>query len=291
MKNFYGPKEVVVQTDQKKDSLYRFELDNPFVAQVAVYPLPALRIPASLADPLRERNLDILVINFYAPQIRNQFFTPVLDTSAFYVKPDDSYQLDDFTRFTTMEDVLREYVIGAFARKRRDGYELMVYDRPHDSRILTEPMVLLDGVPVFDMDQLMALNPLKIKQIDVMTRRYYLGPVRFNGLISLQTYKGNLAGFAVNPRSLIQEYEGLQLHREFYAPRYETSEQVQSRLPDFRNLLYWSPNLQVDAQGKGHLDFFTSDQEGRYKVVVNGLTSEGVAGNQSILIQVKRPLK
>jgi len=48
------------------------------------------------------------------------------------------------------------------------------------------------------------------------------------------------------PQALLEEYEGVQGEREFFAPRYETAQQ-QSRLPDFRNLLYWQSEVALVA--------------------------------------------
>jgi len=86
---------------------------------------------------------------------------------------------------------------------------------------------------------------------------------------------------------LIMEYEGLQYQREFYSPVYETPEQISSRLPDFRNVLYWAPNVQTDAQGKTQFDFFTSDLKGKYVAIIQGIDSSGRVGAKSIFFDVK----
>jgi len=78
--------------------------------------------------------------------------------------------------------------------------------------------------------------------------------------------------------------------REFYAPRYDTEAQQRSRLPDLRNLLYWNPALNLAANQPQSLDFFTSDQAGRYLVVVQGLTPDGHLGSTSFAFEVKPTL-
>jgi len=83
------------------------------------------------------------------------------------------------------------------------------------------------------------------------------------------------------------EYEGLQYQREFYSPVYETQEQVSSRLPDFRNVLYWSPNVQTNTQGKTEFNFFTSDLKGKYVAIIQGVDRSGRVGEKSITFDVK----
>jgi hypothetical protein len=151
-------------------------------------------------------------------------------------------------------------------------------------------MVLLDGVPVFNIDKIMAFDPLKVKKLDVVTSRYFHGPLVYDGLVSYTTYTGDLAGFELDSRSLLQAYEGLQQQREFYAPRYETEEQQRSRLADFRNLLYWAPEVRLEANQNGTVNFYTSDQVGTYLVVIQGITENGVPGSQVATFRVEQPL-
>jgi hypothetical protein len=115
------------------------------------------------------------------------------------------------------------------------------------------------------------------------------GPTTFDGLVSFMTYKGDLAGFPLDPYLVKLNYDGLQVQREFYAPRYDTPRQRDSRLPDGRTLLYWNPSLNPNAQGQ--VDFYTSDQDGTYLVEVNGLASDGRVGTQQLRFEVKRIIK
>ena len=74
------------------------------------------------------------------------------------------------------------------------------------------------------------------------------------------------------------DYDGVQLQREFYSPRYESSSDKQKRLPDPRTLLYWNPTLQVKKGEASQLEFYTSDVPGNYTIVVEGLANDGSAG-------------
>jgi hypothetical protein len=166
----------------------------------------------------------------------------------------------------------------------------LVVDRPHHLTLKDNPLTLLDGLPIFDINQIMAFDPLKIKQLDVMASRYFLGQKIYDGVVSYTTYKGDLGGFPLNPHALIEEYEGLHVPREFYAPHYDTQAQQQNRLPDLRNLLYWNPTVRLKAGQAQILDFFTSDQAGRYLVVTQGLAANGLTGSTSFTIEVKPAL-
>ncbi|TPG66171.1 hypothetical protein EAH73_12455 [Hymenobacter nivis] len=287
--NFYGVRKLVLQTNPLRDSLYRVELLSPFTAGGGA-PVPGLPpLPARWAPGLAERHLQGQVQQAFAAAAPR--FRPVPgDTVAFYGRPNEHYRLDDYTRFPTVEEVMREYVPGVLVRKRKDGFHFLVVDRPNHAVLRENPLTLLDGLPVFDINQIMAFDPLKIKGLDVMASRYFLGPAVYDGVVSYTTYQGDLGGFPLNPRALIEEYEGLQVPREFYAPRYDTEAQQRSRLPDLRNLLYWNPDVRLAAQQPQELAFFTSDQAGRYLVVVQALAPGGQSGSTSFTFEVKPAL-
>src|SRR5690606_22349584 len=171
-------------------------------------------------------------------------------------------------------------------RTRSRSFHFMVHNRPYKSIFRQNPMVLMDGVPVFSIDKIMAFDPLKVKQLDVIPSRYFHGPLEYEGLVSYQTYTGDLAGFELDARALMQSYEGLQLEREFYAPVYDTVEQKKSRLADFRNLLHWAPEIKLEASNAEQISFYTSDQPGTYLVVVQGITAAGETGSQVLQIRV-----
>jgi hypothetical protein len=150
-----------------------------------------------------------------------------------------------------------------------------------------DPLVLLDDVPVFNIDKVIGIDPLKVKKLEVIRDRYYYGPSVQEGILSYTTYKGDLGGAEMDPHAVVLDYEGLQLQREFYSPVYDTDMAAKSRVPDFRNLLYWQPNVNTNPGRKSQLSFYTSDQTGKYVGLVQGITPDGDAGSQYFSFEVK----
>jgi len=210
------------------------------------------------------------------------------DSTAFYGQPDKKYFLDDYTRFNTMEEVMREYVSDVSVHRSQQKFHFRVLNSPHQLFFNEDPLMLMDGVVVFDADKIMAYDPLKVKKIEVVGREYYFGQMIASGIISWSTYKGDLDGFQIDPNAVAVEYEGLQMQREFYSPIYETDGQVNSRMPDFRNLLYWSPDLKTNADGSVQISFYSSDRQGRYIGFIQGMSADGKAGSQSFEFEVSK---
>lgn len=287
MRNMFGSSEVIVQTNLAVDSLYRIDLDDPFSAE---YTSPRY---APFLEPLRnpvtisEHSLSMQIQNAYVAMQVQELRLPPLDSSAFYFHPDLTYKLDDYTRFTTMEEVLREYIQLVNVSRRGVHFHLWAYDAPHALPFNDDPLILLDGVPIFSTDQFMQFDPFKVRKADVVTRRYFLGASFFDGIVNWVTYKGDLSGYPLDPHAIAVDYEGLQDKREFYSPVYADPGQKASRLPDFRNVLYWDPSLRVTPGGASPARFYTSDMPGKYIVVVQGISSGGEPLYGTTMIEVR----
>ncbi|MDB5086614.1 MAG: hypothetical protein JWR09_608 [Mucilaginibacter sp.] len=280
-KDFYGPGEIVAQTNNSLDSTYRIDILSSFSEQYSKTLPPKFEFANGMQNALQAHSLGVQVLNIYSANNIKRFYDPAVDSSAFYGKPYKTYKLDDFTRFTTMEEDLREYVSEDNIVRSKGKFHIKVLN---DRGFLDgDPLVLLDGVPVFDVNKIFSVDPLKVKKLEVIRERFYYGPSAQEGIFSFTTYKGDLGGVELDPHAVVIDYEGLQLHRQFYSPVYDTEAQAASRVPDFRNLLYWAPT--VNNQGK--VSFYTSDQAGKYVGVIQGITANGDAGSQYFSFEVK----
>lgn len=276
---FFGAKKIIAQAEPGKTSNYRIELKDPFSEKFASYPMPLYHFKPEKGKQILDRSVAMQAQDIYQGKKINNFSNSIYDTTSFYGKADETYILSDYTRFPTMEDVLREYVPGVSVRKRKDNFYFRVPDNINKAIFKDNPLVLLDGLPIFDLNKIMAFDPLKVRKLEVITRKYYLGYQTYSGVVSYTTYRGDLGGFELDPQSISVDYEGLQQRREFYSPKYETQKQIESRIPDQRNLLYWNPSVTTDKNGKCQIEFYSSDVDGDFKIDVQGITKNGLAGN------------
>ncbi len=282
--DFFGKQKVVAQTNANVDSTFKVELKDE-LTKLPENTLPEFSLSVGLRHQLVQRNLAMQLQHAFDRQDQN--VPPGTDSLPFYGKALERYRLDDFTRFPTMEEVMREYIRNVMVRKKNGKFKFIIFDPATRTFLDDNPLVMLDGVPVFNLDHIIAYDPLKVQKIDVIPTRYYIGHLAFEGLINYTTYQGNLSDF--NPGSVsIQTVEGLQTSKEFFSPRYESKTQQESRIPDRRHLLHWTPEVKMDNHGKSDLSFFSSDVPGTYLVVVQCLSEAGEPGSVTIKFQVKK---
>ncbi|WP_295668675.1 hypothetical protein [uncultured Mucilaginibacter sp.] len=286
MKAFYGPSEIIAETNTEIDTNYHIDILSPFSEQFTKVVLPHFTVTPAMETSFEDQSLAMQVQNIYNGPLLKQFNEPRADSGAFYGEPTKTYLLDNYTRFTTIEEIMREYVREVNISRPHEQFRIKVVD---GVGFLSEndPMVLVDGIPFFKANKVFAIDPLKLRKLEVVPYTYYLGPSTEQGIFSFTSYKSDFGGAEIDPHAVVIDYEGLQMQRQFYAPEYDTEQKAYSRTPDFRTALYWSPNVVTGTDGNKNVSFYTSDLPGKYVGVIQGITQNGDAGSQTFTFEVK----
>jgi hypothetical protein len=275
MKDFFDAQRIFVSVlDEKNDSI-KIQINDSFSAKLSSYNALPFRLSPATEQALIQKSVAMQSLSVFQPDYIGKYSLTQTDSINFYGKADEDYLLDNYTRFKSMEEVMREYVPGIFVKKKKDDFIMRVINKPVNRLFEKHPLVLLDGVPVFNANKVMEYDPLKIRRLEVMTRLYYVGALEANGVVSFTSYKGLAEGLEIDPNSISLDYNGLQRKKEFYSPDYSTVPAIQSRLADFRDLLYWNPSLSLEKDGKITIEFYSSDKAGKYEISVQGITKEG----------------
>ena len=289
VQDFWGSRKLILQPLTRNDSTHKFSIDDPFSKSYGTHAVRPFSISSASRKSLSERSLAMQVHDIHFREVAEK---PVMDakadSSAFYGVGDQVYYLDNYTRFPVLEEVMREYVPGVLVRKRRDGFHFLIIEATKKGILDGDPLILLDGVPILDLNRFMKYDPLKIRKLEVVMRNYFVGPVRAPGIVSFTTYTGDLAGYEIQPPAVEIDYQGLQANREFYMPTYENVKAKNNRMPDQRTLLLWTPYIVTNADGRKTIEFYTSDVPGHYQAVLEGITTTGKAGSASAVFEVKR---
>lgn len=212
----------------------------------------------------------------------------------FYGKPDVQYHLEAYTRFPTMEEVILEYVREVAIRRSQKTRHLYVYDHyaslnaVASNLMFSNPaLLMIDGVPLEGAESILEFDPLKIEHIHIVYRKFRTGEVEFDGVINLISYGKNFAGQDLPSHINKQLYQALQEAREFYAPVYDTPENIYNRVPDFRSTLLWNSQVNIPAGQPLILKGFSGDDTGTYRIEVNGITPGGVPLHGSASLDVQ----
>lgn len=282
-KDFYGKSKIILQT--KFSDSYSVKVLNPFSEEYTPKQYPPFVINSDKKNLLENYSIAMQAQHIYNSDSIETFSVPdIKDTLPFFGKGVYTYKLDNYTRFTTMEEVLREYVREINVGVKGSGdLKFKLLNEDLRDFYTDNILVVVDGVPTFNTSKVFSIDPLKINSLDIIPKSYILGNSFFYALASFSSYSGNYEGFDIDPKAIELNYDGLQIKREFYSPDYSTELKKNSRIPDFRTTLYWSPSVNSNQP----VQFYTGDQKGKYLIVVQGMTNEGEPLSSTSEIEVK----
>lgn len=129
------------------------------------------------------------------------------DDVLFGNKPDPTYNLDEYRQFLTIREVLLEYV-NCVRKTKINGVSQLVVRRPEDAYVSVWPaMVLIDGMPVIDIERLLDYDARRIHYINVYGGQYTFGNGVYNGILSFVTRSGKLTNYPIEPNMQYLVYE------------------------------------------------------------------------------------
>jgi hypothetical protein len=285
IKDFYGAGELTLQTNPYKDSFYKVEIVSPFSEQYTNVIQPPLNLTPALQNTLQNHSISMQAQHIYLADSIAKYYKPnIIDTFSFYGMANNKYRLDDYKRFTTMEEVLREYVreVNVGIKGSNTSLRFKLLNETRREFYTDNILVMVDGIPLFNANRIFNVDPLKINNIEIIPRNYVLGSSVFQGVANFLSYDGTYKGLELEPNALTIDYEGLQMQREFYVPDYSTEAQLNNRIPDLRNTLLWVPNV-----SSNQISFYTGDNKGKFLVVLQGITENGQPISSTAQFEVK----
>lgn len=257
--------DVVLTALPQKGEPCRLEIVPPF-AGIRVRLLPKLRVVCKERE-LVERSLGVQMLTVL-PAASAQELKVVENLHDF--SPSVSYDLTEYTRFTTLRETLTEFVTEV--RTKKAGGKTFIRVLHENTKHFSElkALVLLDGVPIEDHEAILDYDARLLHYIHQYSGKYTFGKNIYDGIVSLVTYKGNLSGIRLGENSQQFSYDFPQNRPTFTAPVYDSEARLNSRIPDFRHTLYWNPDITSAV-----VSFYTSDMKGIYLVTLQGVAVNG----------------
>jgi len=284
----YGTKEVVIQPMSPDLNDYYVELDNPFPETNSRYK-PLMFFP----DTSRLAEINKAIISMQVKDIYDSYLrkSDLIDTNSvthdFYGEPVETFMISKYIELTSMKEIVKEIIPGLTVYKIDNKSYFRLSEEYLNPGFNKVPLVLVDGVPIYDIDKILTIDPKELEKIEILHKRYFISGKIIDGIVHFITRKGNLSAFESDRLLFRQEFESLEPVSRFSAPDYSVDSLRNSRIPDFRNTLYLNADLATDENGEASFDFFTSDESGEYIVTVEGFGPDGQSGKSEILLHVR----
>ena len=131
---------------------------------------------------------------------------------------------------------------------------------------------MLDGVIIRDAAVIADLDPEIVEKIDVQKESYLVGKYIFPGLINVTTKSGDFNCIPLPDYMVRLAYRVIDPVHSFVSPDYSSVEMKESRIPDYRNTIYWNPAVMIGKDSDEKVEFWSSDNKSDYVINIQGIT-------------------
>jgi len=233
-------------------------------------------IGEDLRQLILERSIHNQIENAYAGIKSDTVLAPETG-SPFYRDFQETYFLDDYTRFNTIKETVVEIVDHVWIKNNQAGAPVFQV-RPFDLYLETNellPMVFLDGMFIQNHQDIMDVSSKKIRTMYLSRDRYLVGSAVYQGILAMETFTGDFyetfyRDFLVNVPLFKPEPM-----KKYYRQQYKGND-IDARIPDFRYQLLWEPHINLGIE-EMIIPFYTSDITGDFEICLQGFTDTGRA--------------
>ena len=187
---------------------------------------------------------------------------------------------DDFVALDNFKEITRELTPFIRVRKGKNGApELRIVSDKGD--ILPNPLLLVDGVPLTDLNLLMDKGSATVKRIDTQNKPRNFGNISFgNGIVAVWTHKLDFWEKCRVPGTYSFVVQGFEPPIEASAPK-----PSKDKLPDLRQTVYWNPSVNTAEQKS--VSTTLSDETGEFVIEFFGIDRNGKIVSDYKLINVR----
>jgi len=283
-----GVKDIIIQPEEIENSTIKIE--SPFLEKYPETERATNTLINTIPTNISQLKVNYQVSKIYGSSALGNPMTPsVLSTKPvrFYGKPDIELFMTDYINLPVMQEVFYELLPGVSLKNRKSGYEISITDPLNNEVFDKKPLLLIDGVIIDDPSILANLDPEIVEKIDVEKEKYMVGDYSFYGMVNVITKKGDYSCVALPDYAIRMPYRVIEPVWSFVSPDYSSTELKNSRIPDFRNTLYWNPSVKPDKEGKVRVEFWSSNIVSDYEINIQGITFEGKTFSLKKIIRVK----
>lgn len=286
LSKMYDNKELILQLeDQSKSVEYYWELDKKIVnANNRAY-IPHLLQSDEMAFLDNVKNIRLIDAVYANQRVRNQPEAAITGTNYFsppdvVVYPDEYADLVNFKEIA--DNILPEV---KFAIRNNDFYLQVLNSR---SAVWKESnMVLLNGVPFTDLAYISTLGTKDIKRIEIITSNFLVGDLTYPGLVSIYTRDNKVPEIHLKNNTVLYTNTVILGGTMGETNAEDGAGKPGEHYPDFRNTLYWKPDVTIANNKNLVVEFPVSMLSGKFTINVQGLTTEGYPVSATTSFEVK----
>ena len=289
--NYYLGKKVLIKPfiNESPEGSRKIELEDKFALSGPFHPvLPAMNI--ELKKYIFSSQDMVQIGKAYPGESTVKDLPPVRMTAKIpyvYLHPSSVVLTANYMPLDNFNEISANILYGQVLKKNRDVYNVFLFDDLTKS-FFTQPAILfVDGMAIDNASQIINLGSNDIEKISLCNSLRMKGELEIPGVVSITTKKHRPDMVTLNNPATWFSFDKYLAPSTFRSPDYARSGK-QGYQPDFRQLLYWEPDLSLRQGVTSRRSFYAGDYVSEYLVELKGFTSDGKPVSVSAKIKIYR---
>ncbi|MCL6265476.1 hypothetical protein [Flagellimonas myxillae] len=259
---------------ENKDA-FAIELDEQSSINYADLKFDQLVITPQMTDLILKRSVHNQVENAFI-EMKRDTVQPIQQILPVYRNFSKVYDLDDYTRFSTIRETASEVLEHVWIhRGNKDGEQLKIRGAEDEIDPNSIPLVLMDGLLIQRHSDIIDFDAKRIKKVNLSREDCVINSIVYKGIIAMETIDGNFHQEFSRDFILETELFSPLPSKRYFNQQYTARNTSKSaQIPDFREQLLWLPEVTLEEETT-KIEFYTSDVAGTYEVYLEGFTEQG----------------
>ena len=199
----------------------------------------------------------------------------------FYGKAFKTIELDDYVVLDSLAQYFSDLPSWVRVKEVKGNRKIMLSGYQSGLQ-LYEALIMVDWVPVDDAERILAMDPARIKNFDVVISPYIHGGITYGGILSISTRKSDFGGL-VFPKS------GVYINYGFYDRPRDLKVKIQNDF-SFKNTTTWVADITKETYLSGK-DIVAPTIDGDYILLLQSIDKEGNRTEEWIEFEVNSVVK
>lgn len=279
-------KELYLQiVGQSRNTDYIWEFDNKMFDPGHQIFKPYIVKSDEIAFLNSVNNMRLVEAVYANPPKRNSVM-PFLTGENFFSPPDLTVFPSDYVDLVNFKEIAENIVPLIKFTMRNNEYNLQIINSK-SSNWFESKTLLLNGVPFTDLAYLATLGTKDIRRIEVITTNFFIGEMTRPALLSIYTTDGKVPELYIKNNTVVYKNTVITngIGAEFNSV--DSTSMSREHLPDFRNDLYWNPDVTISNKKNLLIEFPASLLTGLFTIKIQGLTLDGFPVSATASFEVK----
>lgn len=271
--NYYGAIQAVIQCfgpEYSGSQRLKIKLDDLLAAPDKLTELTPAPVSESFKNNIAQK-VDAVTFQKIFNENNLKLLSPPErkhDAYPYYGKPTNTVNPHLFIDLPDFNEISKELLPGVKFRNYNNEPTMKVINNAMRLFFEDQPLVLIDGIPIRDLNVIKNMGTADIKRIDICQSERFYGDLRFPGVVAIYTTKNDYSFLPESDQLIRLKLETIQIPASLPEPGKQ-----ESSIPDLRQVIYWNPAL--SPSGVITVQCATSSIVGPFKLVIRGKLKNG----------------